>query len=97
MTISLKFQLQSPLHLDEVIDSFDKANLILLCSIGVRRKKSRGFKVMAGLVGGGGPGTEPPDAGEFSKIRKKTPYENCRNAAFSPILQRNSKPCVNLS
>ena len=33
-------------------------------------KNFGGFKVMAGLVRGGG-GAEPPDAGEFSKICKK--------------------------
>ena len=38
---------------------------------GVRRKKFRGFKVMAGLVGGPGGGAPPPDAGEFLKIFKK--------------------------
>ena len=36
---------------------------------GVHRKIFRGFKVMAGLVEG--PGAEPPDAGEFSKICKR--------------------------
>ena len=38
-----------------------------------------------------GPGAEPPDAREFSKISKIIPEANCTNAVFSPILQRNFK------
>ena len=46
---------------------------ILIDSSGLLSKKRRGFKVMAGLVGGPGGGRSPSDAEEFSKICKNIP------------------------
>ena len=56
---------------------------------GVRRKNLGGeFKGLAGIVGG--PGAEPPDTGELSKIWKKF-HKIIEKWVFSPILQKEFK------
>ena len=44
------------------------------------KKEFQGFNVMAGLVWG--PGEEPPDDGEFSKICKTLLTKIAKNALF---------------
>ena len=43
----------------------------------------------SGLVGG--PGADPPDAGELSKICKRFLKKIAKNAIFSPIFSKNFK------
>ena len=47
---------------------------------------------MVGLVGG--PGEEPPDAGEFSKICKIFLIKNAKMENFHLFYKDTSKPCV---
>ena len=84
----------------QFLAKFDRGQFNVFSGVGksgvVRREKfSGGFNVMAGLVGGLG-GWAPRTPENVWKFAKNS-LTNCKNAAFSPILQKVSKPCVEFS
>ena len=79
----------STIELVIIYSKFSQDTYLFLNAVTYAGKNFGGFKVTAGLVGG--PGAEPPGRRRIFENLQKIPYENCKNAVFSPILQKHFK------